>query len=134
MSDKDKEELKKQLKVTKVDKKNRTVTVDTCVDFKTVPIIELPIWSGTIHSLDELFGITEELTKEELQKKYPKGGEKMNNNNLEKCIKLLQNDSVYTTKIIAELLELDLKYNDGNILAGLEHDLWILDNIINKGE
>jgi hypothetical protein len=63
-----------KLKVTKVDKKNRTITVDTCVDVKPVPIVELPIWVGTLHSLDELFGITGELTKEELEKKYPKGG------------------------------------------------------------
>jgi hypothetical protein len=59
-----------KLKVTKVDKKNRTFTVDTCVDFKSVPIVELPIWAGTMHSLDELFGLSEELTKEELEKKY----------------------------------------------------------------
>jgi hypothetical protein len=38
-----------------------------------VPIVELPIWAGTMHSLDELSGITGELTKEELEKKYPKG-------------------------------------------------------------
>jgi hypothetical protein len=63
-----------KLKVTKVDKKNRTITVDNCVDFKPVPIVELPIWAGTMHSLDELFGVTEELTKEELEKKYPKSG------------------------------------------------------------
>ena len=62
-----------KLKVTKVDKKNRTITVDTCVDFKPVPIVELPIWAGTMYSLDELFGLTEELTLEELEKKYPKG-------------------------------------------------------------
>jgi hypothetical protein len=62
-----------KLKVIKVDKKKRTITVDNCVDFKPVPIVELPIWAGTMYSLDELFGITEELTKEELEKKYPKG-------------------------------------------------------------
>jgi hypothetical protein len=65
--------MAKKLKVTKVDKKNRTITVDTCVSVKPVPIVELPIWTGTMHSLDELFGLTEELTKEELEKKYPKG-------------------------------------------------------------
>jgi hypothetical protein len=63
----------KKLKVTKVDKKKKTITVDNCVDFKPVPIVELPIWAGTIHSLDELSGITGQLTKEELEKKYPKG-------------------------------------------------------------
>jgi hypothetical protein len=62
-----------RLKVTKVDKKNRTITVDTCIDVNPVPIVELPIWAGTMHSLDELSGITGELTKEELEKKYPKG-------------------------------------------------------------
>ena len=62
-----------KLKVIKVDKKNRTITVDNCVDFKPVPIVELPIWAGTMHSLDELSGITRELTLEELEKKYPKG-------------------------------------------------------------
>jgi hypothetical protein len=61
-----------KLKVTKVDKKNKTITVDICVDFKPVPIVELPIWAGTMHSLDELFGVTEELTKEELERLYPK--------------------------------------------------------------
>jgi hypothetical protein len=65
--------MKGKLKVIKVDKKKRTITVDNCVDFKPVPIVELPIWAGTMYSLDELFGITEELTKEELEKKYPKG-------------------------------------------------------------
>ncbi len=64
--------MSKKLRVKKVDKKNRTITVDNCVDFKPVPIVELPIWSGTMHSLDELSGITEQLTKEELEKKYPK--------------------------------------------------------------
>ena len=59
-----------RFKVTKVDKKNRTVTVDNCVDVKPVPIVELPIWAGTMHSLDELSGITGQLTKEELEKKY----------------------------------------------------------------
>lgn len=59
-----------KLKVTKVDKKNRAITVNNCVDVKPVPIVELPIWAGTMHSLDELFGLTEELTKEELEKKY----------------------------------------------------------------
>lgn len=65
--------MKGKLKVIKVDKKNRTITVDNCVDVKPVPIVELPIWAGTMHSLDELSGITRELTKEELEKKYPKG-------------------------------------------------------------
>jgi hypothetical protein len=64
--------MNKKLRVTKVDKKNRAITVDNCVDFKSVPIVELPIWSGTMHSLDELSGITGQLTKEDLEKKYPK--------------------------------------------------------------
>jgi hypothetical protein len=59
-----------KLKVTKVDKKNKTIAVENCVDVKPVPIVELPIWAGTVHSLDELFGLSEELTKEELEKKY----------------------------------------------------------------
>jgi hypothetical protein len=59
-----------KIKVTKVDKKNRSITVDNCVDFKPVPIVELPIWAGTMHSLDELVSPTDELTKEELEKKY----------------------------------------------------------------
>lgn len=59
-----------KLKITKVDKKNKTITVDNCVDFKPVPIVELPIWAGTMHSLDELSGVSRELTKEELEKKY----------------------------------------------------------------
>jgi hypothetical protein len=63
----------KKLKVTKVDKKKKTITVDNCVDFKPVPIVELPIWAGTMHSLDELLSLSDELTKEELEKKYPKG-------------------------------------------------------------
>jgi hypothetical protein len=61
-----------KLKVTKVDKKNRTITVDNCVDFKPVPIVELPIWAGEVKSLNELFGISEEVSLEELTKKYPK--------------------------------------------------------------
>jgi hypothetical protein len=31
--------------------------------------VELPIWAGTLHSLDGLSGLTGELT---LEKKYPK--------------------------------------------------------------
>jgi hypothetical protein len=53
---------------------------------------------------------------------------------LNKCIQLLQTQSTYSTKIIAELLELDLLHNDGKIVDGLEHDVWVLDNVINKGE
>lgn len=65
--------MTKKLKVTKVDKKNKIITVDTRVDFKPVPIVELPIWAGTMYSMDELFGLTEEVMLEELEKKYPKG-------------------------------------------------------------
>ena len=65
--------MSRYLKVVKVDKKNKAITLDDCVEATPVPIIELPIWAGTLHSLDELLGLTEELTKEELGKKYPKG-------------------------------------------------------------
>jgi hypothetical protein len=64
--------MSKKLRVKKVDTKNKTITLDNCVDFKPVPIVKLPIWAGTMHSLDELVSLTEELTKEDLEKKYPK--------------------------------------------------------------
>jgi hypothetical protein len=64
--------LANSFKVVKVDKKNKTITMDTC-DVESVPIVELPIWASTLHSLDELSGLTGELTLEELEKKYPKG-------------------------------------------------------------
>ncbi len=57
------------VKVVKVDKKNKTITMDTC-DVESVPIVELPIWAGTLHSLDELSGLTGELTKEELDRRW----------------------------------------------------------------
>ena len=59
-----------KLKVTKVDKKNKTIAVENCVDVNPVPIVELPIWAGTVHSLDELISPNDELTKEDLEKKY----------------------------------------------------------------
>lgn len=53
---------------------------------------------------------------------------------LNKCIKLLQSNSEYSTKIIAELLDLDMKHNNGEILSGLEHDLWCLNIMILNDE
>jgi len=53
---------------------------------------------------------------------------------LNKCIKLLQTEGKYSTEILTELLQLDLLHNDGKIVEGLEHDVWVLDNVINKGE
>jgi hypothetical protein len=45
---------------------------------------------------------------------------------LKKCIEILQTHSTYSTKILAELLELDLRHNKGRILEGLEYDVSIL--------
>lgn len=53
---------------------------------------------------------------------------------MQKCIELLQNKSNYTTRIIAELLELDLIHNNGDIVSGLEHDLWCMNLIQVKAE
>lgn len=65
--------MAKKIKVTKVNKEKKEITVGECVDFTPIPIISPPIWVGEMYTLDELLGITEELTKEELEKKYPKG-------------------------------------------------------------
>lgn len=62
--------MTRKLKVTKVDKKKKTITIDNCLDIKPIPIVYPPIWFGEMFTLDELL---QELTKEELEKKYPKG-------------------------------------------------------------
>ena len=62
-----------KLKVLKVDKKNRTVTVDVCYEPTFLEHVDFPIWNGEIKSLDELVQMWEEIDKEELEKKYPKG-------------------------------------------------------------
>ena len=63
-----------KLKVTKVDKKKKTITVDYCYEPKFLDHVDLPIWSGEIKSLDELIQMWEEIDREELEKKYPKSG------------------------------------------------------------
>jgi len=64
-----------KLKVVKVDtdKKEITVVTDDCQPEYIEPIV-LPIWVGEVRSFDDLFGLKEEISKEELEKKYPKGG------------------------------------------------------------
>ena len=58
--------MSKKLKVTKVNKKKKSITIGNCVQIKSVPIIQPPIWLGEIIPV-------EEITKEELEKKYSKG-------------------------------------------------------------
>jgi hypothetical protein len=62
-----------KLKVLKVDKKNKTITVDVCYEPTFLEHVDLPIWRGELKSLDELIQMWEEIDKEELEKKYPKG-------------------------------------------------------------
>ena len=61
-----------KLKVINVDKKNKTVTVDVCYEPTFLEHVDLLIWSGEIKSLDELIQMVEEVSKDELEKKYPK--------------------------------------------------------------
>lgn len=63
---------KHKLKVINVDKKKKTITVDVCYEPTFLDHVDLPIWSGEIKSLDELIQMVEEMSKDELEKKYPK--------------------------------------------------------------
>ena len=65
--------MTKKLKVTKVDKKKRTITVDTDHSSTYIEPTDLSIWVGEVKSLEGFNWIPiEEMTKEELEKKYPK--------------------------------------------------------------
>ena len=45
---------------------------------------------------------------------------------LKKCIELLQTPSTYSTKVLAELLQLDIIHNKGRITESLEFDIEVI--------